>query len=39
VTDFFTDQFINKMNDFDVEAIKDQARNFNLSMIKYPAAK
>jgi len=39
VTDFFTDQLVSKMNDFDVEAIKNQARIFNVSMIKYTAAK
>ena len=28
-----------KINDFDVEAIKNQARHFNVGMIKYSAAK
>ena len=39
VADFFTNEFEAKMNDFDVEAIKNQARHFNVGMIKYWATK
>ena len=39
VADFFTNEFEAKINDFDVEAIKNQARHFNVGMIKYSAAK
>ena len=39
VTDLFTDQFVAKMNDFDVEAIKKQAEGFNESMIRFSDAK
>jgi hypothetical protein len=37
ITDYFTDRFSAQINQFDPEAIRQQARDFNESMVKNTA--